>query len=160
MKNIKDELIIELVSKSHSYAEVIRGLGLTVGGRSYSLIKEYISRLNLDISHFTGKIWNVGNNYRSIKKAIDLKDILIEHSPYTNINFLRFRLLNEKVKEYKCECCGNTHWLGKPICLELHHINGVKDDLRIENLQILCPNCHSLTENYRGRKLRARVAKW
>ena len=54
------------------------------------------------------------------------------------------------MKEKKCECCGNTEWLGKPIPLELHHINGINSDNRIENLEILCPNCHSFTENYRG----------
>lgn len=43
--------------------------------------------------------------------------------------------------------------MGKPIALELHHINGVKDDLRIENLQILCPNCHAFTDNYRGKNI-------
>lgn len=48
---------------------------------------------------------------------------------------------------------GSTKWMGEPIALELHHINGVKDDLRIENLQILCPNCHAFTDNYRGRNI-------
>lgn len=43
--------------------------------------------------------------------------------------------------------------MGKPIALELHHVNGVKDDLRIENLQILCPNCHAFTDNYRGKNI-------
>ena len=66
---------------------------------------------------------------------------------------LKERLLKEGVKECKCECCGNTKWMGEPIALELHHVNGVKDDLRIENLQILCPNCHAFTDNYRGRNI-------
>ena len=43
--------------------------------------------------------------------------------------------------------------MGKPIALELHHINGIKNDLRIENLLILCPNCHALTDNYRGKNI-------
>ena len=49
--------------------------------------------------------------------------------------------------------CGLKEWKGHDIPLELHHKNGVKDDLRLENLQILCPNCHALTDNYRGRKI-------
>lgn len=44
--------------------------------------------------------------------------------------------------------------MGQPIPLELHHINGIHDDLRIENLQILCSNCHAATDNFRGRKLK------
>ena len=43
--------------------------------------------------------------------------------------------------------------MGKPIALELHHKNGIKNDLRIENLEILCPNCHAFTDNYRGRNI-------
>lgn len=49
--------------------------------------------------------------------------------------------------------------MGQPISLELHHINGIHSDLRIENLQILCPNCHALTENYRGKKLKSECSK-
>ena len=52
--------------------------------------------------------------------------------------------------------CNNTEWMGKPIPLELHHINGNKFDNRIENLQILCPNCHSFTDNYRAKNMSAR----
>ena len=61
-------------------------------------------------------------------------------------------MLKEGLKEHKCEICKQTEWLGKPIPLELHHINNVKNDLRIENLQILCPNCHAQTDNYRGKQ--------
>jgi Zn finger protein HypA/HybF involved in hydrogenase expression len=80
-----------------------------------------------------------------------IEKILVENSSYVSSNSLRKRLLKEKIKEPKCECCGATEWLGKPIALELHHVNGIKDDLRIENLQILCPNCHAFTDNYRGK---------
>ena len=68
-------------------------------------------------------------------------------------NKVRKKLLAEGYKEHCCECCGLTEWLNEPIPLELHHINGVKDDLRIENLAILCPNCHSFTDNYRGKNI-------
>ena len=62
------------------------------------------------------------------------------------------RLIIEGKKEKKCECCGNTKWNDLEIPLELHHINGNKTDNRLENLQLLCPNCHALTNNYRGKK--------
>ncbi len=56
------------------------------------------------------------------------------------------------MRGYKCECCGLTEWLNKPITLELHHIDGDKENNLDENLQLLCPNCHSLTENWRKNK--------
>jgi transposase-like protein len=61
---------------------------------------------------------------------------------------LKDKLIKEGIKENKCESCGITEWMGKPITLQLHHINGNHSDNRLENLQILCPNCHSLTDNY------------
>lgn len=148
-----DEQFIEAVRSSLSYAQVIEKLGLKVAGSNYDTVKRKIQELNLDISHMTGKVWNRGERFRIIKPARPLNEILVEHSTYVNFNKLRQRLLKEGLKEHKCECCNRTEWLGKPIKLELHHINGIKDDLRIENLQILCPNCHAYTDNYRGKNI-------
>lgn len=148
-----DEQFIEAVKTSLSYAEVLRKIGLKAAGSNYDTVKRKISELNLDTSHMTGKVWNQGERYRPIKEARPLSEVLVEHSTWVNTNNLRLRLLKEGVKEHKCECCGSTEWMGEPIALELHHVNGIKDDLRIENLQILCPNCHAFTDNYRGRNI-------
>lgn len=148
-----DEQFIEAVVSSLSYAEVIRKLGLKPAGSNYDTVKRKISELNLDISHMTGQAWNQGNKYKPIKQAKPLSEILVEHSTWINTNNLRKRLLKEGIKEHICECCGNSEWLGKPIALELHHVNGIKDDLRIENLIFLCPNCHAFTDNYRGKNI-------
>ena len=102
----------------------------------------------------TGKVWNQGERYKPIKEAQPLDEVLIKNSTWVNTNHLKKRLLKENLKEYKCECCGNSEWMGFPIALELHHINGIKDDLQIENLQVLCPNCHAFTDNYRGKKVK------
>jgi predicted HNH restriction endonuclease len=58
-----------------------------------------------------------------------------------------------------CERCKNTTWEGNPIPLELHHINGIHSDNRISNLQILCPNCHALTDNYKGKNIGMSASK-
>ena len=67
---------------------------------------------------------------------------------------LKKRLIEAGLKEWKCEQegCGITNWLGQEITLELDHINGNNSDHRIENLRILCPNCHSQTPTYRSKK--------
>lgn len=148
-----DEQFIEAVNNSLSYAQVIEKLGLKVAGSNYDTVKRKIKELNLDISHMTGKGWNQGKRFHTIIPPRKLSEILVEHSTWVTTSSLRKKLIKEGLKECRCECCNRTEWLGKPIKLELHHINGIKDDLRIENLQILCPNCHAYTDNYRGKNI-------
>jgi DNA-binding CsgD family transcriptional regulator len=64
---------------------------------------------------------------------------------------LKTRLVKEGLKENACERCGLTDWCGKSLTLALHHVNGERHDNRLENLMLLCPNCHSQTDNYAGR---------
>jgi hypothetical protein len=64
---------------------------------------------------------------------------------------LKGRLLKAGLKSNECERCGINTWLGMPLSLALHHVNGDKHDNRLVNLQLLCPNCHSQTDNFAGR---------
>ena len=92
---------------------------------------------------------------RPQKQSID--DLL--RRPNVNRDHLRRRLIAEGLKDARCECCGLSSWLGRPIPLQLHHVNGVGDDNRLENLQVLCANCHSQTDSWGGRnKGRLRLA--
>lgn len=77
-----------------------------------------------------------------LEKSIDIQS-----------NKVRKKLLDEGYKEYKCECCGLTEWLGEPIPLELHHKDGNHFNNELDNFQLLCPNCHAKTSSYRGKKL-------
>lgn len=145
----------EAVKNSYSYAEVLRQLGLKPAGSNYDMVKRKIKELEIDTSHMTGQLWSKGKKLEDSKyhHGNPLKEILVKDSTYTNMSKLKNRILNEGLKERKCECCGLTEWLGQPISLEMHHVNGIKNDLRIENLQILCPNCHAQTDNYRGKNI-------
>jgi hypothetical protein len=76
----------------------------------------------------------------------------------TDRGHLKRRLLDAGLKAPRCEGCGIEEWLGKPLSLELHHVNGDGLDNRLENLQLLCPNCHCLTDTWGGRNARRRAA--
>lgn len=75
-----------------------------------------------------------------------------------NRNLVKDRLLQSGLKEARCESCGLREWQGRPLPLELHHLNGDGEDNRVENLQLLCPNCHSQTDSWGGRSKGRRVA--
>lgn len=60
----------------------------------------------------------------------------------------RKRLIEAGIKEEKCECCGLKEWMGKPIPLELHHIDFNHHNNDLSNLEILCSNCHMQKHNY------------
>jgi hypothetical protein len=136
--------------KSTSLRRVISLLGLIEAGGNYSTVKRKIKESNIDISHFTGKGWNIGLNYKP-NPPKPLCDILVPNSNYQS-HKLRKRLLKEGYFERKCHCCQLTHWLGHPIALELEHIDGDHTNNQISNLTLLCPNCHATTPSWRKRK--------
>ena len=86
-------------------------------------------------------------------RSMDLMTYLAE-SKDIQTNKLRRKLLEEGYKEYKCECCGNTEWMGHPIPLEVHHKDGDRNNNTLENFELLCPNCHAFTDSYRGKNSR------
>lgn len=134
---------------SLSYAGMARCLGIVAKGGNYATIKKKVKEYDIDISHFTGQGWNVGLKFKPMKRY-NLEEILQKDFPY-NTPRLKQRLIENGIKEHRCERCKNTEWNGEPIALELHHINGDRNDNRLENLQILCPNCHAQTDHYRGK---------
>lgn len=107
------------------------------------------------------KSWNIEYNGNQSGKGIsksnphyiNLQDYLI-NSPDVQTNKVRIKLLKEGYKEYRCECCGNTEWMGQPIPLEVHHRDGNRNNNTIENFMLLCPNCHAFTDSYRGKNSR------
>jgi len=83
-----------------------------------------------------------------------LEDILNGKYPQYPTSKISKRLVEEGLKEYKCEKCGIYNWNNLPIALELNHKNGNNSDHRLENLELLCPNCHSQTPTFRSKKIK------
>jgi hypothetical protein len=81
-----------------------------------------------------------------------LTDLLVANTKRGRWN-LRRRLIAAGVKENRCEKCGITDWQGEPLSMALHHLNGDGLDNRLENLSLLCPNCHAQTPNFAGRNV-------
>jgi hypothetical protein len=140
----------DAVRDSFSYRRVLNRLGLREAGGNYSQIKKYIKEYHLNISHFKGKGWNAG--MRGIGKPIvPLEKILVKNSSFQSFK-LKKRLFVAGLKSKCCEECGwNEISKDGRLPLELDHINGDSRDNRLENLRILCPNCHSLKPTHRGR---------
>lgn len=91
------------------------------------------------------------DNRGTCRPTAPLGEICVENSKFST-RHVKYRLLEEGIKTWVCEECGVVDWNGKKLTLHLHHVNGNNKDHRIENLQILCPNCHSQTHNYAGKK--------
>lgn len=97
--------------------------------------------------------WSKGLTYES-KHYMSFEDYVSRPNVTICTDKIRRKLLREGLKEAKCERCGNVEWEGQPIPLEVHHVNGDKTKNDIDNLQLLCPNCHALTDTYRGRNVK------
>lgn len=150
----------EAVKNSTSWSGVMRCLGLAVAGNSVKFVKTEAIELGLDVSHFKGQGWSKGmTGMPSPPQTISLSEILVEDSRYTSSKDLKRRLFKAGLKQRRCENCLNTEWMGSAIPLHLDHVNGIRNDNRIENLRVLCPNCHSLTPTWGGKNHKARSSR-
>ncbi len=142
------------VAASSSVSDVVRRLGFKPSGGMHRFVKTHIARLALATDHFLGRGWARGRPPSQGFRRQPLEEILVAGSTYMNTGRLRQRLIAEGLKPPHCEICGLATWRGEALPLQLDHVNGDHNDNRLENLRILCPNCHSLTHTWCGRKNR------
>lgn len=151
---ITEEAFREAVAESSTISEALDKLRLRKSSSSYKVFHSRVERWNVDTTHFLTASEKTAQQWaQSQFRARPLEEILVENSTYTSSNGLKKRLYREGLKERQCELCGQGEtWQGKPLALHLDHINGNHRDNSIENLQIVCPNCHSTLDTYCGKK--------
>lgn len=150
------ELLAPIVAESRSIAEVLRRLKTGWTGGAHDTIKRRIREYGLDTSHFYGQGSNRGSDHRGgpRKKRPEERLILRENDGKPEAAFRLRRAMIEAGMPYQCAECGNDGtWKGKPLALQIDHINGNKYDNRKENLRFLCPNCHSQTDTFGSKNI-------
>lgn len=144
------EQLVKAAVSSRSTRQVLAKLGLIQAGGNYAQIKKYFKIHSIDTKHFTGMGWSRGLNGIG-RPLLTTEQILVNNSSFQSYK-LKLRLFKEKIKQPVCEECGwATISEDGRLPLELDHINGDSRDNRLNNLRVLCPNCHSLKPTHRGR---------
>lgn len=139
----KDEEIVRASEETTSASAAAASLGI-----QYGTYKRHAIRLGVFKTNQSG----VGTSKPILDdRKINLDEILAGKHPQYQSNKLRQRLLKEGIKKHKCEACGITEWLDHPAPLELDHIDGNRHNHKLDNIRLLCPNCHSQTDTYRGK---------
>lgn len=148
------EMLEPIVLQSKSMSEVIRLLGLKQCGGNHVHLTKKIKDFGINNSHFLGKGWSL-NQIRATRHTKEefIEKILILDGLKWGSHDIKIKLYEFGLKEEKCEKCGQGNiWCNEKLGLELHHRNEKHNDNRIENLQILCPNCHAQENNLYKKK--------
>ncbi len=144
MKKIDKEYFIKVVNESLTMRQACITLNM-----QFSTFKRWAEKFNCYKPNQGAKGLKKSNpNYFTEN---DLKDLLEGKRPSYQTYKVKLYLLRYGYKENKCDKCGITEWNGKPLNMELHHKNGISYDHRLENLEMICPNCHAQTDTYRSK---------
>lgn len=140
-----------IVTHSCSVADALRVFGLVSKGANPKTLRARMEEEGLDYYALAERGTKVGKTRAAQTRSVSLDELLVRGSTIASTK-LKAKLLQAGLLEYKCAACTiEDKWNGKPIVLALHHKNGDGADNRLCNLCLLCPNCHSQTENFAGR---------
>lgn len=145
------EQLVKAIEGATSKREILERLGIRAAGGNYRTLNKYVEKYELILPEY-----NAFPQVRPPSKGIyskPLEEVLTVDSTYNRAN-LKKRLINAGLLSLICANCGlGPHWNGKPLVLQLEHLNGIWNDNRLENLCLLCPNCHTQTKTYAGKNV-------
>lgn len=161
---ISHDELQQALDESHSIVKVIQILGLNGYSGNHRTLKKRFEEEEFDFTKFEkNKKKEHSERFKKIGKLYKKPDseVFCKNSTYVNNKSLKERLIKDHNWEYKCSECGvGDIYNDKPLSLQLDHINGVNCDNRFENLRFLCPNCHSQTETFSGKKTKLPPKKY
>jgi 5-methylcytosine-specific restriction endonuclease McrA len=144
--------IKEIVANSYSSAEACKNIGLANKSGSTTRFKKFLINNNIDHSHWTGQLWSKGKTSledKRIKSTGNTYEDVFCVNSLANPTYVKTLIIKKELLPYCCSICNmKPVWKGKELKLQMDHINGVRNDHRLENLRIICPNCHSQTETF------------
>ncbi len=148
--NTSKEELQELLDNSDSVSDVLRSFGLNPASGNHRTLRERVKLDDLSLEELNQNL-KVAQRKRGKLKKVSSSTLLVKNSKVGSSK-LKKRILDEGLLENKCSMCGiGPEWNGKALVLQLDHINGDSTDNRIENLRIVCPNCHTQTETFSGK---------
>lgn len=143
-----EEKLREAIAHCSTWALVCEWFKVDARSGTQSHLARRAKSLGIDTSHFKGKGWAASTTGSKTNKKKPVEEYLVLNGPKIRNERLKSHLINAGIKKAACEWCGLSEWLGVKIWLELDHINRNIRDTRLDNLQILCPNCHTIKTSF------------